>query len=295
MKKQRPAKRRNLRFYIWNTRTNEVQTYKEVGEWGRFCYNEVENWIRYPVPGKKNAVMEGKFGEEREIEIRPAEHTTEGRSKRGVFFHELTCREHPFSPKESGADPWVYPLFLDHGNLEVRGRRSDDISPVKLFSGDYKQVVELPLPKRAVVPQDIYFSKFKGAYVLFGSAAPPEFSNPFGIWPPGVNQPIYLLSPDGKLALGAEVPWHERFGRALLAFFTTKGLVYAGGREPDDKGFFLVRDRKVIRLLKAVGPRSLSAGGVSPDGCKVAAAISLEGANKSGGVKVIDLCRGEKR
>lgn len=293
--KKATAKRRNLRFYIWNTRTNDVQTYKEVGEWGRFCYNDLENWIRYSVPGKRNAVMEGKFGEEHEVQIDPAEHTPEGRAKREVFFHELTCREHPYSPINMGTDRWVFPLYLDHGILDVRGKRADDLRPIKLFSNDYKQAIELPLSRRAVDPRRIYFSKYKNAYVLYGSTAPPTFSNTVGTWPRGVNQPVYLLSPRGKLMPGVEIPWHERYREALGVYFTVRGLVYAGGREPDNKGFFLVEDGKVVRLLKAVGPRSIDAGGVSPDGCKVAAAISLDSANKSGGVKVIDLCRGGGR
>jgi hypothetical protein len=239
--------------------------------------------------------MEGKFGEEREIEIDPAEHTIEGRNRRGVFFDDLTCREFAYAPKDvEVGSRRVSPLLLGHGILDVWGNELDS-RPIKLFSNDYKRAIEIPLSRWAVVPGRVYFSKYQNAYVLYGSTAPPTFSNPIGTWPRGVNQPIYLLSPGGRLTLGGEIPWHERFGRALIAFFTTQGLVYAGGREPNDKGFFLVRDGKAIRLLRAPGSRSLSASGVSPDGCKVAAAISVEGANKSGGVKVIDLCGGEKR
>jgi hypothetical protein len=239
--------------------------------------------------------MEGKFGEEREIEIDPAEHTIEGRNRRGVFFDDLTCREFPYVPKDAGfGERRVSPLLFDHGVLDVWGNQTDP-RPIKLFSNDYKQVTELPLPRRAIAPEKIYYSHYKRAYVLTGFTAPPLFSNPWGSWPKEVNQAVYLLSPEGKLTAGGEIPWHKRYHAALGVYFTVQGLVYAGGVEPDDKGFFLVRDGKTTRLLKAVGPRSIRAGGVSPDGCKVAAAISMDGANKSGGVKVIDLCRGEKR
>jgi hypothetical protein len=293
MEKKASVKRRNLRFYIWNTRTNEVQTYKEVGERGRFCYNEMENWIRYRVPGKTNAVMEGKFGAEREIEIDPAEHTSAGRLKRGVFFDELTCREHPYAPKDSGvAERRVSPLFLDHGILDVWGNQID-ARPIKLFSSDYGRAIELPLPRAAIAPEKIYYSQYKRAYVLFGFTAPPSFSNNWGAWPRGVNQPVYLLSPSGKLTLAAEVPWRKYFGRALGAFFTVRGLVFATGRAPENEGLFWVSDGRAIRVLNATGP--VAGGGVSPDGCKMAAAISMDGANKSGGVKLIDFCRGEKR
>jgi hypothetical protein len=296
MKKQRPAKRRNLRFYIWNTRTNEVQTYKEVGEWGRFCYNEVENWIRYSVPGKKNAVMEGKFGEEREIEIDPADHTIEGRNRRGVFFDDLTCREFPYVPKEAGfGERRVSPLFLDHGILDGWSNNQADARPIKLFSKDYKQMLELALPRRAVVPSVMYFSKYKNAYVLYGSTAPPTFSNPIGTWPRGVSQPVYLLSPERQLTLGGEIPWHDRYREALGVYFTVQGLVYATSRPLANQGFFLVTGGKAIHVLKAVAGGSVRAGGVSPDGCKVAAAISVDGPNSSGGVKVIDLCKGGKQ
>ena len=293
--KKATAKRRNLRFYIWNTRTNDVQTYKEVGEWGRFCYDEVGNFIRYLVPGRRDALMEGEFGKEREVKIDPAEHTAEGRAARGVFFHDLTCREYPYAPKDSGvAERRVFPLHLNHGVLDVWGTQAD-ARPIKLFTSDYRQKIEIPLPRRGIAPSKIYYSHHRGAYVLSGFTAPPSFSNNWGSWPKGVNQPVFLLSPDGKLALGGEIPWREGARAALAVYFTVKGLVYATGRPQENKGFFLVSGGKAIRLLKAVGPRSISAGGVSPDGCKLAVAISMDGANKSGGVKVIDLCGGNKR
>jgi hypothetical protein len=156
-------------------------------------------------------------------------------------------------------------------------------------------VVELPIPKRAANPGQISFSKLRNAYVLFGSTAPPAYSNPFGTWPRDINQPIYLLSTDGKLSLGGEIPWHEKYRAALGVYFTVKGMVYAGGIEPDDKGFFLVRDGKATLILRAFGPLAIRAGGVSPDGCKVAAAISTDGGSESGGLKLIDLCKGHKR
>lgn len=284
------------RFYIWNTSTNEVATYREdVDTFGTFCYNEFENWIRYPIPGKKNVVMEGKLGEEREVEIDPAEHTPQGRAKRGVFYHELTCREHPFAPKNVGADRWVFPLFADHGVLDVRGKRADDLRPIKLFSSDYSQVTEFSLPRRAVDVGRIHFSKFRKAYVLYGSTAPPTFSNTMGMWPAGVNQPVYLLSPNGELSVAGEIQWHKGYREALGVYFTANGLVYATGRPEGNKGFFLVVDGKPIPLLKAVGPTSMVAGAVSPDGCKVGVAISMDGGNKSGGVKVIDLCGRQPR
>lgn len=289
-----PGKPGKLRFYIWNTKTNAVQTYKELSRPVRFCYNEVENRISYRVPEKRDAVMEGVFGNEREVRIDPAEQTPEGRNRRGVFFHDLMCREQPYAPKDSGViQRRVFPLFSDHGILDVGGENANDLRPIKLFSNDYKRVTELPLSRRAVVSSRIYFSKYKNAYVLYGSTAPPSFANAIGMWPRGVNQPIYLLSPNGNLTLGAEIPWREHFGRALIAFFTARGLVYATGRPPHDEGLFLVRSGKSIRLLAARG--EIWAAGGTPDGCKVAVAVSTDTANKSGGVKLIDLCKGEKR
>ena len=280
------------RFYIWNTSTNEVATYREdVDTFGTFCYNEFENWIRYPIPGKKNVLMEGKLGEEREVEIDPAEHTPQGRASRGVFFHDLTCREYPYAPKDAGVDERrVFPLFDDHGMLDVWGNQVD-ARPIKLFTKDYQRHIELLLPRRAIAPSKIYYSRFKGAYAMAGFTAPPSFSNNWGDWPKGVNQPVYLLYPTGKLSLAAEIPWHKQYREALDVYFTVRGLVYAGGREPSNKGFFLVENEEVIRLLQVVGPKSMEAGAVSPDGCKVAVAVSMYGADKTGGVKVIELCR----
>jgi hypothetical protein len=251
----------------------------------------LENWIRYPVIGKPNLIKEGRLGQEIEVTIDPHGQTTEARNKRGVFYHELTCKEYPFAPKDSGADGWVFPLFLDHGVLDVRGNQVDS-RPIKLFSNDYKRVLEIALPRRAVVPGNIYFSTYKNAYVMFGNTAPPSFSNTWGSWPKGIAQPIYVLSLDGQLSISGQIPWHDHFGQALLAFFTTRGVVYARSRPIQDKGLFLVdANGRLVRLIS--GP--IIAGGVSPNGCKVSAAISTDDANKLGGVKVVDLCSGAKR
>lgn len=284
------ARSRRLRIYIWDTRTTEVKEYAELGDFGRFCYNELENWIRYPVIGKPNLIKEGQLGQEIEVTINPRDQTPEARHGRGVFVHELTCKEYSFAPSDSGADRWVFPLYLDHGVLDVRGDQID-ARPIKLYSNDYKRVIELPLPRRAVEPTQIYFSKYKNAYVLFGNSSPPSFADGARGWPKGVNQPIYLLSLDGKITPAGEIPWHEEFGRALGVFFTVKGLAYIRGRPQKSKGIFLVTGKSAVRLLAG----SMIAGGISPNGCKLAAAISLDNGNRSGGVKVIDLCRGGKQ
>lgn len=286
------AKLPKIRFYIWDTRANKAVTYKELSEPFHFCYNEVENFIRYEVPSKKNAVMEGPFGEEREIQINPEEHTVKGRMVRGVFFNELTCREHRYAPTEIAAVGRVVPLHLDHGVLDIWGARADDLRPIRLISVDYRLVKELPLSRRAINPQDIYFSKYKNAYVLFGSTAPPTFSNVVGQWPKNINQPIYLLSPDGSLTIGAENPWTKNFGRALLAFFTPAGFIYTTGSHKN-QGVFLVQGNQSVKLLNTEG--AVIAGGVSPDGCNIAIAISMDAANSSGGLKNIQVCRRGKQ
>jgi hypothetical protein len=280
------------RFYIWNTRTNEVTTYREdVDDFGTFCYNEHENWITYPVPGNKNAVMEGRFGEEKAVEINPAEHTIDGQNKRGVFFSNLTCREHPYAPKDSGVgSPRVLPLHDDHGILDAWGS-SGDARPIKYFSGEYHFVRDLSLPRRAIAPSKSYYSRYKGAYVLTGFTAPPSFSNTWGSWPANVDQPVYLLSTTGKLSLGGEIPWHKGSREALAVYFSVRGIVYAGRGRARQKGFYLVVGGETIPLL-TVDPRlSIDGGGESPDGCKVAVALSMYGANKAGGLKYVDLCR----
>jgi len=284
-----------IRFYIWNTRTNEVVPYRQnVNPFGTYCYNEFENWIRYPVPGKKDAVMEGRLGEERETRRDPSEHTTEARARRHVFYQAQTCREHPYSPEGRGVGSRrVFPLFDAHGILDVWGS-PNDATPIRLFSDSYEKLQEFALPRRAVVPQNIYFSRYKRAYVLTGYTAPPSFSNTWGSWPEGVNQPVYLLSERGELSLAGEIPWYEGYRAAVGVYLTQKGIVYADGTAKRN-GFYLVSGKSAITLLRAPGPKSLDAGGVSPDGCKVSAAISMYGANTSGGLKVIDLCGGNDK
>jgi len=284
-----------IRFYIWNTRTNEVTTYKEdVGPFGSFCFNEYESWIRYPIPGKKDVAMEGRFGEEREIRFDPSEHTTEARVRRQVFFQEQTCHEHPYAPEGRGVgNRRVFPLYGAHGILDVWGK-PNDATPVRLFTSSYEKLREFELPRRAVVPQNIYYSKYKRAYVLTGYTAPPSFSNTWGSWPKGVNQPVYLLSEEGGLSLAGEIPWHEGYRAAVGVYLTRKGIVYADGAAGRN-GLYLVGEGGRVTLLRAPGAKSLDAGGVSPNGCKVAVAFSLVGANKYGGVKVIGLCPGGAR
>lgn len=281
-----------IRFYIWDTRTNEVVTYREnVDAFGAFCYNEFENWIRYPVPGNKNAVMEGRLGEEREVVRDPAEHTTEARARRRVSYQVQSCREHPYAPEGRGVGNLrVFPLFADHGILDVWGR-PNDATPLRLFSDSYEKLREFALPRRAVAPQSIYYSRYKRAYVLSGYTAPPSFSNARGSWPEGVNQPVYLLSERGNLSLAGEIPWHRDYRAAVGVYITRRGIAYADGTAKRN-GLYLVRGNSELTLLRAPGPKDLDAGGVSPDGCKLGAAISMYGANSSGGLKVIDLCAG---
>jgi hypothetical protein len=288
---KRFVKSGKIRFLIWDTRANEVLTYRDdVGPFGAYCYNELENWIRYPVPGKDDAVMEGKLGEEKVVEINAANQSPAGRARRGVFFHDLTCREHPYAPKNVGvSERRVFPLFLDHGVLDIWGKRTD-LTPIRWFSNGYEQSVEFDLVRRAVAPEKVFYSKYLRSYVLTGYTAPPSFSNDWGSWPSGVDQPVYALSVTRQLALLGQIPWRQGFRAALAVFPTAKGLIYASGRPPKDRGVFLVNDGKAVPLLRIAGPSSIFAAGVSPDGCKVAVALSLEGADKYGGVKVIELC-----
>lgn len=281
-----------IRFYIWNTRTNEIVTYREnVDGFGAFCYNEFENWIRYPVPGNKNAVMEGRLGEEQEVIRDPAKHTTEARARRRVSYQVQSCREHPYAPEGRGVGNLrVFPLFAAHGILDVWGR-PNDATPIRLFSDSYEKLRDFTLPRRAVAPQNIYFSRYRRAYVLSGYTAPPSFSNARGSWPEGVNQPVYLLSEMGDLSLAGEIPWHRDYRAAVGVYITRKGIAYADGTAKRN-GFYLVGGKSALTLLRGPGPKGLDAGGVSPDGCKLSAAISMHGANKSGGLKVIDLCVG---
>jgi hypothetical protein len=274
-----------LRMYVWDTRTNEIRVHVEFGSRGGFCYNEMENWIRYSVPGKTNVVKEGKFGEEREVDGS----SVEKRREQGVFYHRLTCSVLPYAPQDSGVgERRVFPLFRDHGVLDVFGHQGDS-RPIRLFTHDYRRSLELALPRGAVAPSKIYYSKYKNSYVLTGFTAPPSFSNPWGAWPKGVSQPIYLLSSDGNLTVGGAIPWHKGYREALAAYFTTQGVAYVGG-SPPKLGLFLVRNAAAVALIS--GP--VDAAGDSPNGCKVAAAVSVEGGNKGGGVKVIDLCKGGK-
>lgn len=285
-----------VRFYVWNTRTNQVMTYREdVDSFGTYCYNEFENWIRYPIRNNRNEVMEGPFGAEKSVAINPADHTIEGRNRRRVFFSELTCREHPYAPEDSGAGSLrTLPLHNGHGVLDAWGRQ-DDERPIKYFSSEYQLVRELELPRRAIYPGKTYYSRYKSAYVLSGFTAPPSFSNRWGSWPEGVDQQVFLLSPTGILDRSASIPWKEGYREALSVYVTAKGLAYVSGSPPRQQGFYLVSGSKSILLLSATEPRSLVAGGESPDGCKLAVALSNYAGNKEGGLASIDLCNGGGR
>jgi len=285
-----------VRFYVWNTRTNEVTPYREdVDRFGTYCYNEYENWIYYPIPGENDAVMEGVLGKEQKVTINPAEHTIDGRARRGVFFSHLTCREHAYAPAESGAVGWrVLPLHDNHGILDAWGQQGD-ATPIRLFSSDYRLIRELALPRRAIHSRKTYYSRFRDAYVLSGFTAPPAFSNTWGSWPANADQQVFLLSRTGEFSLGGVIPWHRDYRAALGVYFTAKGLAYAGGGPVKRKGFFLVSGAGSVLLLGADGPRTLIAGGESPDGCKLAAALSMDGGNEDGGLRVIHLCNGGRR
>jgi hypothetical protein len=285
-----------VRFYVWNTRTHEVTTYREdVDRFGTYCYNEYENWIHYPIPGENDAVMEGVLGKEQKVTINPAEYTIDGQAKRGVFFSDLTCREHPYVPKDAGVGSRrALPLHDNHGILDAWGQQGD-ATPIRLFSSDFRLIREFALPRRAIHSRKTYYSRLRDAYVLSGFTAPPAFSNTWGSWPTNADQQVFLLSRTGKLSLGGVIPWHRDYRPALGVYFTAKGLAYAGGGSVKQKGFFLVSGARSVPLLSADGPRTLIAGAESPDGCKLAAALSMEGGNESGGLRVIHLCDGGGR
>lgn len=285
-----------VRFYVWNTRSNEVTTYREdVDRFGTYCYNEYENWIRYPIPGESGSVMEGRLGAEKKKAIDPAANTIDGQAKRRVFFSHLTCREHAYAPAKSGAVGWrVLPLHDDHGILDAWGQQGD-ATPISLFSSDYRLIREFALPRRAIHPRKTYYSRFRDAYVLSGFTAPPAFSNTWGSWPANADQQVFLLSRTGELSLGGVIPWHRDYREALGVYFTAKGLAYAGGGSVKQKGFFLVSGTRSVLLLSADGSRTLIAGAESPDGCKLAAALSMDGGKEDGGLRVIHLCDGGGR
>lgn len=80
--------------------------------------------------------------------------------------------------------------------------------------------------------------------------------------------------------------WIGNYGRILL---TRAGFVVSRDTNTKEAGLYLAKEKELVRII--VG--NLTAVTVSPDGCKVAAAITTDFNNRKGGLKVANLCEGK--
>jgi hypothetical protein len=224
---------------------------------------------------------------------------------RGFIDQPLYCGG--FSPREMAGDNWekyqlvrIFPLLEGHGYLDLFGTHPNlkeppfDTEPVRWFPPNGGAPINLPMPKRAVKGYQIEYSEWKNAYILRGSGRLPppqyELTAKDQRWPTGKPFPVWLLNFDGSIET-LEIPyssWIGNYGRILLSHV---GFVVTRDINTREAGLYLVVRKDLVRLV-AGGTVGVA---VSPDGCKVAVAITTDFNNRNGGLKVVNVCEGKGR
>lgn len=273
-----------------------------------YCFKPHE--IRYTLKQSADAVVVRTFkrkesNSETEVTRSRAEIEAEGQKSKalGLKPHPLQCGG--YNPQELAGGNWeqyrligVFPLLDGHGYLDIFGRHPNfkeppfDTEPVRWFPSNGGTPINLPMPKRAISRID--YSEWNNMYVMRGwsGRAPPLYEPPAKNerWPKGVGLPVWLLRPNG-VTEKQEIPysnWIESYNRL---FPTRAGFLVTRDVNSKEAGVYLVVKSELVRLV--VG--STVGVAVSPDGCKVAVAITTDFNNRNGGLKVVNVCEAKGR
>jgi len=222
---------------------------------------------------------------------------------RGYKNHPLYCDG--YSPSELAGQNWeryhligLFPLLEGHGYLDLYGRHPNtneppfDTEPARWFPPDGGVPVDLPFPKRAIKAYLLEYSEWNNVYVLRGSGRLPpphyEVTHRDQRWPKGEPFPVWLLGPQGSVERRT-IPyatWIANYGRILP---TRAGFLITRDINTRDAGLYLAGRGEPIRLVQG----STVGVTVSPDGCKVAVAITTDFGNRDGGLKIVSVCEGK--
>lgn len=235
---------------------------------GFLCYRDgfVRYLTRYDDSSRVAVIREGKLGDEREFVV-----DRDAQSKRGRF-NPLTCRD--YDPHQRGNVSGDFlPLLDGHGVLEF-GRRGpasrSEIYSAKLHLSDGTSQITLPISGDAISRSLIEYYAFANSYIV-GYVAP---KGPPSEWPKNATHRVYMLKSQGNVS-EASIPggaWSDR--RLSTIVLTSAGIVFSGGQirrylNPGTAGLYLSNGNRVVKIESGL----LHGIGVSPSGCKVAAAM----------------------
>ena len=271
-------------IYVLALRSNQLTRHADAE--GFLCYRN--GFVRYSVmfdPKSRVAVRrEGRFGEEKEIvvdmKVQPAGHR----------LNPITCRDYDASSYKTGEGRSL-PLLDGHGVLEFgqKGMPGNmEISAAKLHLANELGNVTLPFSGNAIFVSLIQYFEFADLYI--GGYLAPE--GPSSKWPKSAVHRIYLLKPDGTVS-EIFLPIVQGSERRLSTFALTRaGLIFYGGElrrylNPGTAGLYLLDGKRVVKIESGL----LHGIGVSPDGCKVAAAMQTYAKTPDPTtIRVVDVC-----
>jgi hypothetical protein len=187
-------------------------------------------------------------------------------------------------------------LLDGHGVLEF-GRKGppgkSEISAATLHFRDAKGRVTLSISGNAIFESLVRYFEFADSYIV-GYLAP---EGPPSAWPKGAVHRVYLLTPQGRISEHPIPggPWNQR--RLSTILLTQAGLVFYGGEirrylNPGTAGIYLTDGKRVVKMASGL----LHGIGVSPSGCKVAAAMrSYERTPDPTTIRVFNVCSNGSR
>ena len=206
----------------------------------------------------------GKFGEEQ-----PVREDVKGNDAR--IYDRINCKVSTTKAAAAAqSDRRRIDLLDGHGYLDLgpaRGAEANVNVPVRLVNLNRSVERDLPFGGKEIFPFPTYY-EFAGAYLIgsiYLEAATGIGKSP---WPKGVPQPVWVLSPDGKVSQQAipKGPWTGLDDP--LPYLSKAGLILVrhGGIYDKTDGIYLSAGGTVKHLL----PGRVAALGVSPDGCWIA-------------------------
>ena len=284
-------------IYIWDTKSGEYKRHADLERPMWFlCFNQ--GFIAYSTPDSPQDSDGDPYAYKRKV------------ITSGMLGHEK---------EQARTNPWVYPEQCDswprldkdllHPLARVYYLRPEDgrilvgepsmygpqDEQVKLYRPGQADPIALPiLAKEMYSSAKLTFSKYAGKYVLIPNTwRGRDMTSPVETWPSDVPEPIYLISPDGKVETFNIPP---RYGSSMGAFPTRQGLFRISNDAPSGNskqaGGWLLRDGKMIKLFDHL----VNGAGVSPDGCKIAYASDSHTFESLVMVQMINVCQktGEK-
>lgn len=271
-------------LYIWDERLRKATIHADIPESDYVCYSN--GYVSYAVrKDGKRYIREGRIGAEAEREwIQPS-----GRSK--VDRNEITCKDFDYAAADK-----IFPGFLfiplrdgdGYYGWQKHVSTADSPRAPMYYLPARKGKKPVLLPILGTDKNTISYSDYLGAYVIE--------------WTPSVQKvdsigKVWFLHTTGKVTehVIPAGPWM----RGYLAYVPAKeGIVmsstalgFKSAFDPGHAGLYLVRDQKVERLVSGFPGRPA----VSPDGCKVAAAIDPRtGPGVRATLQIVDLCKRDK-